>query len=116
MAHPEVKCIINRIYNSSFPGSVLYDLSFTTQLINSWSVSTRHMWGLPLHAHRYLIEELGGQHAQSMMILRYVIFLQSITRSPKNCVQILLHKVIGYALCTLHNWQECCIYYAEDEV
>ena len=99
MAHPEVKCNINRIYNSSFPGSVLYDLSSTpaTQLKNSWSVSTRHMWGLPLHAHRYLIEELGGQHAQSMMILRYVKFLQSITRSPKNCVQFLLHKVIGNA-------------------
>ena len=32
-----------------------------------------------------------------MMILRYVKFLQSITRSPKNCVQFLLHKVIGNA-------------------
>ena len=26
-AHPDVKCKINRIYNSSFPGSVLYDMT-----------------------------------------------------------------------------------------
>ena len=97
MAHLEVKCKINRIYNSSFPGSILYDLSSppATQLVNSWSVSIRHMWDLPLQAHRYLIEELGGQHAQSMLITRYVKFLQSVTRSPKTCVKFLLQKVIG---------------------
>ena len=46
-AHPEVKCKLNRIYNSSFPGSVLYELSSNSvsHLVNSWSVSTRHMWG-----------------------------------------------------------------------
>ena len=55
-AHPEVKCKINRIYNSSFPGSVLYDLTSVpvSQLINSWSVSVRHMWELPVQAHRCL--------------------------------------------------------------
>ena len=96
MAHPDVKCKINRIYNSSFPGSILYDMtsSSTNQLVNSWSVSTRHMWGLPLQAHKYLIEELGGQHAQTMMIIRYVKFLQSLTCSPKMCVQLLLQKVL----------------------
>lgn len=95
-AHPEVKCQINRIYNSSFSGSVLYDLTSTSvnQLVNSWSVSVRHMWGLPFQSHRYLIEELGGQHAESMMIIRYVKFIQSLTKSPKLCVQFLLQKVL----------------------
>ena len=62
-AHPEVRCKINRIYDSSFPGSVLYDLTSTpvSQLINSWSVSVRHMWELPVQAHRCLIEPLGGE-------------------------------------------------------
>ena len=56
-AHPSFLCKINRIYNSSFPGSVLFDLSSksTQQLINSWSISLRHMWGLPATAHSYLI-------------------------------------------------------------
>ena len=48
-AHPQVKCRINRIYNNSFPGSVLWDLTCRNveQLVNSWSVATRFMWDLP---------------------------------------------------------------------
>ena len=42
-AHPEVKTRINRIYNSSFPGSVLWDLSSknSQMIMNSWSVAVR---------------------------------------------------------------------------
>ena len=45
LAHPEVKCKINRIYNLSFPGSTLYDITLESvrQLVNSWSVSVRQM-------------------------------------------------------------------------
>ena len=94
-AHPEVKCKLNRIYNSSFPGSVLYELSSNSvsHLVNSWSVSTRHMWGVPRETHRYMIEELGGQHAESMIIIRYVKFLQNIMKSSKLAVQFLLQQV-----------------------
>ena len=79
-AHPEVKCKINSIYNSSFPGSVLFDLSSDSvkQLVNSWSVSVRNMWNLPYNAHRYLIEQLAGEHAFSMLCIRFVKFMQSI--------------------------------------
>ena len=75
----------------------MYDLTSysVNQLVNSWSLVTRHMWGLPYQARRYLIEELGGQHAiaQSMLTIRDVKFLQSLKRSPKRCVQFLLEKV-----------------------
>ena len=94
-AHPRVKCSMNRIYNSSYPGSVLYDLSSdsVSHLVNSWSVSTRHMWDVSRETHRYMVEELGGQHAQSMLIVRYVKFLQSMKKSTKLPVQFLLEKV-----------------------
>ena len=61
-AHPAVKCKINRIYNSSFPGSVLWDLNSrnVNQLVNSWSVATRYMWDLPRDSHRFFMEEFGG--------------------------------------------------------
>ena len=96
-AHPEVKCKINKIYNSSFPGSVLYDLTSDSvrQLVNSWSVSVRHMWGLPLQSHRYLIEPLGGDHALAMLISRFVKFLQNVKRSPKLAAQFMLQKVMN---------------------
>ena len=43
LAHPEVKSRLNRICNSSFPGSLLWDLSSENvkQIVNSWSVSAR---------------------------------------------------------------------------
>ena len=91
-AHPEIKCRINRIYNSSFPGSVLYDLTSepARQLVNSWSVSVRQMWGLPMQSHRYLIEPLAGDHAQAMLVSRFVKFIQNIKKSPKLATQFML--------------------------
>ena len=93
---PEVKCRINRIYNSSFPGSLLYDLTSkkTSQLVNSWSVSVRHMWRLPLNSHRYLMEPLGGKHAYSMLISRYIKFIQNmICKSDKPAVQLMFNMI-----------------------
>lgn len=56
--HPELKCKLNRIYNSSFPGSNLWDLTSDAaqSIINSWSVSVRHMWDLPRETHRRFID------------------------------------------------------------
>ena len=44
-AHPEIKSKINHIYNSSFPGSQLWDLCSknANMLYNSWSVAVRIM-------------------------------------------------------------------------
>ena len=95
-AHPELKCKINRIYNSSFPGSVLWDLSGenTSKLINSWSVAVRHMWGLPYNSSRSFIEALGGPHAKIMLMCRYVKFIQTVIKSSKLAAIFLLHRSI----------------------
>ena len=94
-SHPEVKCNINRIYNSSFSGSCLWDLTGekTRQMVNSWSVSVRHMWDLPLSTHRYLLEPLSGVHAETMIFSRYIKFVQSMRKSSKVAVQCLIQLV-----------------------
>ena len=94
-SHPEVKCQINRIYNSSFSGSCLWDLSGdkTKQLVNSWSVSVRHMWDLPLSTHRNLLEPLSGVHAETMIFSRYVGFIQSLRKSSKEAVKFLVEQI-----------------------
>ena len=94
-AHPEVKTKINRIYNTSFPGSILWDLTSRNvrMLENSWSVSVRHMWELPNNSHRYFIEPLGGIHVKNMLYSRYVTFLNSAKKSSKLTVLLLLQKV-----------------------
>ena len=48
------------------------------------------MWDLPNNAHRHFFEPLGGTHAKSMLISRYVSFIQSAKRSAKLIVQQLL--------------------------
>ena len=94
-AHPEVKCTINRIYNSSFPGSVLWDFSSDNfkQIVNSWSTSVRIMWDVPYMTHRYMVEPLGGEHALTMIISRYIKFIKTLKKSPKIAVQYLIEKV-----------------------
>ena len=93
-AHPEIKCRLNRIYNSSFPGSILWDLTapHTTQIINSWSVSVRHMWDLPMNTHRKYMESLGGTHAKIMLMSRYVNFIQSMQKSSRKAVLYLFQR------------------------
>ena len=101
-AHPEVKCKLNQIYNSSFPGSTLYDLfsSPVTQLIISCSILVRQMGDLPVNSHKYLMEPLGGTHAYSMVLSRFVSFLQNAKKSPKLGVQFMLQKVLRNASTT----------------
>ena len=62
------------------------------QLENSWSVSVRQMWGLPLNTHKYFVEPLGGVHAHSMIISRFVNFLQSALKFKKLPVQFMLRR------------------------
>ena len=62
-------------------------------MVNSWSVSVRHMWDLPLSTHRYLLEQLSGVHAETMIFSRYVKFVQSMRKSSKVAVQCLIQLV-----------------------
>ena len=62
-------------------------------MLNSWSVSVRHMWDLPLSTHRYLLEPLSGVHAETRIFSRYVKFVQSMRKSSKFAVQCLIQLV-----------------------
>ena len=48
-----------------------------------------------MQSHRYLIEPLAGDHAQAMLISRFVKFLQNVKKSPKLAAQYMLQKVIS---------------------
>ena len=52
------------------------------------------MWDLPFNSHRYLIEQLGGEHAFSMITIRFINFLKNVKKSEKMAVQLMLQKVI----------------------
>ena len=94
-AHPELKCKLNNIYNSSFSGSVLWDLtsSQANSIINSWSVSVKHMWDIPIQSHRYLMESLGGTHLKTMLYTRFIKFIRSIKSGNKIAAKLLLEMI-----------------------
>ena len=51
------------------------------------------MWDLPLQTHRYLIEELGGIHLETMLFLRFTKFIQSINSGIKEAPIYLLNII-----------------------
>ena len=94
MPHPDIKCNVNMIYNSSFSGSVLWDMEgrHTSQLVNSWSVAVRHTWDIPMNSHMWFMESLGGTHTKVMFVTRYINFIQSIQKSSRTAVLLLFQK------------------------
>ena len=61
--------------------------------INTWSVSVRHMWNLPLQSHKYLIEPLGGRHLKAMIYSRFLGFIESIEKGNKISAKLLLEMI-----------------------
>ena len=48
-----------------------------------------------MQSHRYLIEPLAGDHAQDMLVSRFVKFIQNIQKSPKLATKFMLQKVMN---------------------
>ena len=89
IAHPSVKCQINKLYNSSFYGSCIWDLTGEPfdRLCRTWSKTVRRMWDLPPQSHRRLIEPLSGSHIRGELIGGFIGFVKLLFRSPKPSVQ-----------------------------
>ena len=65
-AHPRTRVETNQIFNSHFTGSPIWDLFSpeAIQLENTWNVSQRMMYDLPVQTHRYLVEPVSEQTHQ----------------------------------------------------
>ena len=97
-AHPTSKIQINKIYNSHFYGSVLWNLFGTgaISLESSYNKAIKIMLGLPLATHRYLIEPLSGEmHLRRHLIVRFFEFVKQIQASKKPRVIMLLNEALS---------------------
>ena len=95
-AHCETKFKINRIYNSHFTGSPLWDLfcNEAKKVENSWSVSFRLMFNLPRNTHRYFVEPISGiPHIKSTLIKNFLGFINQIENSSKSVAKELLYRI-----------------------
>ena len=97
-AHPETRFKLNRIYNGHFTGSPLWDLfcKESVMLENSYNVSFRATYDLPRSTHRYFVEAVTNQkHVKSVLIQRFLSFIDQIQSCPKDIVRHLL-SIIKY--------------------
>ena len=97
-AHPSTLAEVNKIENSHFYGSVLWNLSSkeVVKLEKSWNVSIRRMFNLPRETHCYLVEPISDQpHVRTLLARRFLTFIQAIRRSKKCAIRSLL-RVIQY--------------------
>ena len=89
-AHCRTKFFVNRIFNTHFYGSVLWNIyeKESNILFNSWSTSVRKMSRLSLKTHRYLIEPISRmKHIRSALIQRSVGFMKKLGSSRKNVLR-----------------------------
>ena len=52
------------------------------------------MWDIPVNSHRYFVEPLGGIHAKTMLITRYISFMKNLRKSARPAVIYLMHKIM----------------------
>jgi hypothetical protein len=80
-AHPMTKIMINKVFNTHFYGSQLWDLFSTesVRLEKTWNISQRIMLGVPRNTHRYFIEPLTeSQHIKFSLMKRFIKFVKNI--------------------------------------
>ena len=84
--HPKTIFHLNKVYNTHFSGSCLWDL-FSREaemLENSWNTSIRLMFDLPLQTHTWYIEPISeSTHLKNILIKRFLTFVQALKSSPK---------------------------------
>ena len=95
-AHPKTKMQLNDIFNGHFTGSPLWDLfcKDSDMIYNSWNRSIRLMCDLSLRTHRYYLEPLAGKkHLKTILIKRFLSFIQQIEKSHKVLPKLLLQTI-----------------------
>ena len=95
-AHPSTKIKVNKIYNSHYSGSPVWNLfGGAHSLESSYNKSIKVMLDLPLATHRSLIEPLSDErHVKLVLIRRFVGFMEKIDNSGKKALMMLKDAAI----------------------
>ena len=110
-SHPKWRLEANKIFNSHFTGSPIWDL-FSAEAImleNSWNVSFRRMYDLPFQTHRNLVEPVSEPlHLKKLLIKQFHSFLQQIPKSdkvlPKQLLRLIENKTRSITGCNLRRF------------
>ena len=96
-ADATTKITINNCYNTSFYGSVLWNLFSveSLRLEKSWNTSLRKMLHLPYNSHRYFMEPISNtRHIITSLYSRFVKFVEKLKSSEKTALQTMLSNTM----------------------
>ena len=96
-AHPFTKIKVNKIYNSHFYGSPLWNLfgSGALRIESSYNRSVKIMLDLPYATHRSLIQPLTDDvHVKLVLIRRFLSFMDKIKNSGKVPLTMLMSEAM----------------------
>ena len=94
--HPKTRLLINNIYNTSFYGAPLWDLTSRAfeKLEKTWNVSSRVLLDLPRRTHKYFIEPVTGTpHIVKSIYSRFIRFITNIADGKKNSLKRVLAAI-----------------------
>ena len=95
--HPKTKFTVNKIYNSHFTGSPLWNLfgCEAVKLESTWNRSVKIMYDLPYDTHRWLIEPISESlHIKRILIQRFLNFVKQVRESKKSITKVLLNTIM----------------------
>ena len=95
-AHPVTVFTLNKVYNTSFYGSQVWNLfsKESNHVFNAWNVSVREMYKLPRNSHRYLLEPLAETaHIKFNLYKRFIKFCDTLNCSNKLFLKSLYSKL-----------------------
>ena len=95
-ANRKTKTFINNVFNTSFYGSVLWDLHCkeADMLYNTWSISMRKMNCLERNTHRYFIEPISGtNHIKFALKKRFLNFTKKISSTKKRTAKNIFNLI-----------------------
>ena len=93
---PNLKIQINNLFNTSFYGSVLWDLfgAEVSRLEKTWNVSLRKMLNIPRQTHRFFLEPICKASQIFSLCARFVKFVNKIRSCNKPSMINLLNTVM----------------------
>ena len=95
-SHFKTKIWANEVYNTSFYGAPLWDMTSREfkMMENTWNVSHRIMLAIPRESHRYFLEPLSGRpHITKSLKKRFLNFISKINMSEKNVLRDMLRNI-----------------------
>ena len=88
---------VNRIWNTHFSGSPLWNLFSpgAESIVGSYNRSIKCMLKLPLATHRYLLEPLSGEKpAMAILADRFLTFMDKIDKTDKVAIKMLKREAM----------------------